>query len=229
MYFKGQSHRRAIFRSLLALFLFVFTVSAIAVPAGAQSGRKPPKKSEPAAPVQGAEPEPPPSEPTEKPEAEKLGIHIVRDSPSMRSSEFLSNQAIEAVSERLKQASSLTVGRGKGMNRKEASDQAKRSKTDHVLWIELDYDSMTMTRSPTYRRSGREIFIDYAVFSRETGKVLTHGRVYERPLQATVGGVGLPVPVPTGREPVEYIIRQAGHDVADRVLGALNIPAPRRR
>ncbi|HET9533709.1 MAG TPA: hypothetical protein VFQ92_25385 [Blastocatellia bacterium] len=227
MYFRGLSHRRAIFRSLLTLVLFVFSISTIAVPAGAQSGRKPPKKSEPSAPVQGAEPEPPPGEPTEKPEAVKLGIHIVRDSPSMRSSEFLSNLVIEAVSERLKQASSLTVGRGKGMNRKEASDHAKRSKTDHVLWVELDYDSMSMTRSPTYRRSGREIYIDYAVFARETGKVMTHGRIYERPLQARVGGVGLPVP--TGREPVEYIIRQAGHDVADRVMGALNISAPPRR
>jgi hypothetical protein len=112
------------------------------------------------------------------------------------------------------------------MSRKEAGDFAKNSKTEHVLWLELDFDNMM--RSPSDNRRV-ELYISYAVFAPETGKVATHGRVHERPYQTTIGGVGVPLPVPSGNAHIEYIIRQTGEDVADRVMDALHVNAPPRR
>lgn len=220
MYLKGLSRRRAMNGSITTLILIATFMSSMLSVEGAQSGRRVPKKNDPPAPVQGTKEEPPPSESAPKTDPAKLQILVVRDSPSMRAPDYLANIAVEGVAERLKQSSALQVTRGRGMSRKQASDYAKASKTEHVLWIELNYDSMMVSRLPSDSRRV-DLTIDYTVYAPETGKVAASGRVYERPYQPRVGGVGLPVPVPSGRAQIEYITRQAGEDVADRVMGSL--------
>ncbi|HWP45186.1 MAG TPA: hypothetical protein VNO14_18230 [Blastocatellia bacterium] len=225
MHPESPSRRRAIAGAFLKSLLLAFFITTVAVAAGAQSGRRIPKKSEPPAPVQGAKDEEPPVKTEAKTEAPGLAIMVVRDTNSMRSPEYLADAAIDSISSRLKEARSLSVRRTRGMNRKEASDHAKQSKTEHVLWVELDFD--TMMRS-SVDRSRPEFHINYTLFAPETGKVAASGRVYERPYQPRVGGVGIPLPVPGARQHIEYLVRQAGEDLAERVMSELNVSAPRR-
>jgi hypothetical protein len=213
--------------SMATLLLFAIFMSSIITVEGAQSGRRVPKKNDSPAPVQGTAEEPPPSETSpKKSEPAKVPVLIARDSPSMRSSEYLANRAIEGVTERLKESSTLQVTRGRGMSRKEASDYARASKTDHVVWVELNYDTMMGNRVPSDSARISDLTVDYAVYAPETGKVAASGRVYGRPYRSSVGGVGLPLP---GHQQIEYVIRQAGQDVADRVMNALKVAAPPRR
>lgn len=222
MFYRGLSRRRSAVASLVALILFSLSVSVIAFAAGSQSGRRVPKKNDPPAPVQGAQTEEPPAETTKKPEQPRLAILVVHDSPTVSTSEYLAAVALDGVSERLRESSALAVERTKGLNRKEAGDRAKNSKGGYVLWIELDFDSM-MTGSVSRRR---EMTINFVLFAPVSGNVSASGRVYERPYQPSAGGV--PIPVPSGQVPLEYIIRQTAQEVADRVMGALKVSSSRR-
>jgi len=227
MCIKGLSRPSAMAGSIMTLVLFAIFASSIITVEGAQSGRRVPKKNDSPAPVQGTAEEPAPSETApKKPEPAKVPVVIARDSPSMRSSEYLANVAIDGVTERLKESSTLQIARGRGMSRKEASDHARGSKTDYVLWVELNYDTMMANRVPSDSARISDLTVEYAVYAPETGKVAASGRVYGRPSRSSVGGVGLPLP---GNQHIEYVVRQAGQDVADRVMNALKVAAPPRR
>jgi len=62
-----------------------------------------------------------------------------------------------------------------------------------------------------------------------TGKVKTSGRVYQRQGRSTVGGVGVPLPVPNGGPAAaEYSLKQTGREVAERVIDTLGVLPPSR-
>jgi hypothetical protein len=51
-----------------------------------------------------------------------------------------------------------------------------------------------------------------------TGKTKTSGHVYQR--QSAIGSI------PQGNMTAEYALRRAGRELADRILGTLNLPLP---
>ncbi len=201
------------------VFCLLFTV------ADAQSGRRPPKKSEPPAPVQ------PPSEPEPeakpaKPEAPRIPVLVSKNVFGIGDEITYSNTMLQACTARLAKAQALEVdASGENKNRKEASDYAKNSSKIYVVWIELHF-TQRYNRNNTRQGDYDSFYIDYVLYEPVTGKSKTGGRVHQQPYRQ--GGVG-PLPVPGGYVPIEYSIRQAGQDVADRILSALNITPPPNR
>jgi hypothetical protein len=70
-------------------------------------------------------------------------------------------------------------------------------------------------------------YLDYALYEPGTGKVKTSGRIYQRPYYP--GGVIVPSQRSGVSIPIEYSIRQAGEDVAERILSVLNVVVPTNR
>jgi hypothetical protein len=72
--------------------------------------------------------------------------------------------------------------------------------------------------------------VRYYVYAPTTATLKVQGQVYMRPASARVGGVRLPIPVPSTspRVGVEYVLEQAGRDAAERVASALDIRLPDR-
>jgi hypothetical protein len=188
----------------------------------AQSGRRPPKKTDPPAPVQ------PPSEPEpeakpSKPEAPRTPVLVAKNVFGVGDEMTFSRALMEACAARLRKAQALEVDVSmEDKNRKQASDYAKNSSKIYVVWMELHFTSR-YDRYNTTRRDYDSFYADYALYEPATGKSKTGGRVFQRPYQQ--GGVG-PLPVPGGYVPIEYSIRQAGEDVADRILSAMNMSMP---
>lgn len=202
------------------IFLFVAGVS------GAQSGRKLPKRDEPPKPVQ------PPSESEQpiKPESESgkdkaqksaIPVLILR-SNSFNTTAVYVDIVTDGCASRLQKSLALKVNASRTqVNRKEASDQAKASDELYVLWLEADFERYSIERSTAYNNAS----VDYYLFAPKTGDRKTWGKIYLRPYTPTAGtgGARVPLPVPSNNVPVEYLLRQAGEDVADRVLSALNV------
>ncbi len=139
--------------------------------------------------------------------------------------------------ERLSESPRVKITQEKEMNRKEASDLAKTRTDDYVVWIQLEVDVKMngSLESDSERASITTInpgclLVGYIVFTPGTGKVKTQGRVYqdEYPSVCT-GTASRPSPLPSGREPrhpVEYTLRKAAREAADRVMTALDIHLP---
>ena len=206
-----------------SIIAFVFCI--LCTVADAQSGRRPPKKNDPPAPVQ------PPSEPEPeikppKPEAPRTPVMVAKNVFGVGDEIIFSGTLMKACVDKLAKAQGLEVNvSGEDRNRKEASDYAKNSSKIYVVWMELHFTSR-YDRNNTRQRDYESFYVDYDLYEPGTGKRKTGGRVYQRPYQQ--GGVG-PMPVPGSYVPIEYSIRQAGEDVADRILSVMNISLPPNR
>ena len=115
--------------------------------------------------------------------------------------------------DRLRKYAGLEAIAGGNMTRRAAIDRAKKEKDAHVVWLEIKAGE-NGSRGGT---GSDEISIAYTVFTPQTAKVLTSGRVYLGSRRAGVGGVGIGVPSISGRFPLEYQLKEAGENVADRV------------
>ena len=204
----------------------IFLVSSFAE---AQSGRRPPKRTESEGVQKPTEPEPSTKQEEKKPEKERTPVMIVRSS-SMFGVYYAADYVVEGCAARLKQSPTLQVEKHPNdMNRKQASDAAKVSTNRYVVFLEMSSDRGRYNPNSTGREYNEDIVVDYTVFTPGTGKVKTSGRVYQMRPRGNVGGVGVPLPVPNGPATVEYSLKQAGRDVADRVLDSLTaIVAPPR-
>jgi hypothetical protein len=110
------------------------------------------------------------------------------------------------------------------MNRKEASDAAMPPTPRYVVLLELSRERMGYDRRRDNGYYPEDVVVQYTVFSPGTGKVKTSGRVYTRRAGMNRGGVGLPLPVPTdGPAAAEYMLKQSGREVADRVIDSLGV------
>jgi hypothetical protein len=139
--------------------------------------------------------------------------------------------------ERLSESPHVKITQEKEMNRKEAADLAKTRTDDYVVWIQLEVDvKMNGTLESDSERASITtinpgcLLIGYVVFTPATGKVRNQGRVYqdEYPSICT-GTASRPSPLPSDREPrhpVEYTLRKAAREAADRVMTALDIHLP---
>jgi hypothetical protein len=198
--------------ALVGLWLLVVSTGILA-----QSGRKLPdfgdKKSSPPP----AAPEPTPA-PTSR--AEKTPIVVTAHlADIINSSSILMGVVSDALIERLNQASLFSVTREQEMNRKEASDRAKAMSDGYVVWFQLETDfDQAGGMGPQY---ASELYVSFVIYKPGTGKILTQGHVYQRPVGTAGGG---PLPAPTAGTQIEYRLQRAGRETAERVLQALGKP-----
>jgi hypothetical protein len=199
--------------AFLCLSLLVFCASV----ATAQSGRRLPKLSpkpqEKTPPKEATPEEDKPARPQNK--EPLLQLTVVYQQASVMSPHFLTQAVMQGCLDRLQKSTDLKPQYGSEMNRKEASDIAKNSQNTYVLWLQLETDSFG---PDTGRNSPQSYYVNYVLFTPGTGKGKTSGNVYQR--QSGLGSI------PRGDITGEYTLRRAGRDLADRVLGALNLPIP---
>jgi hypothetical protein len=201
----------------------------------AQSGRAPKQKgSTPPAPATQPETTAKPKE--AKSQMPGLSLIATKSVPSSNLG-IWTGMAFRRFLERLSESPLLKITQEKEMNRKEASDLAKTRTDAYVVWIQLEVDvKMNGTLEADSERASITtinpgcLLVSYIVFTRETGKVKAQGRVYQDEYPSVCTGTpSRPSPLPSGREPrhpVEYTLRKAAREAADRVMTALDIPVP---
>lgn len=209
-------------RAIAATLCLIFLFSAVTM--GAQSGRKVPKRNEAPKPVQPSTEKEPVKAESEKPEKSLTPLLILK-SNAFNTSPFLADIVMDGCAARLQKSSALKVNASRTeTHRGEASDRAKASQDLYVLWMEPQLDRIDMNRNANYT----DVSVEFYLFAPQTGDRKTWGRVFLRPYTPTAGpgGARVPLPVPSGRVPIEYLLRQAGEDMADRVLNALSLSVP---
>lgn len=213
-----------------ALIFCVGIILLVSAFAEAQSGRRPPKRSESEGVQRPAAPDPPvKASETKQPEKDKTPVLVV-ESSSYFGSSYYSRYVAEGCTARLRQAATLIVDKGqREMNRKEASDAAISPTPRYVVLLELTSERMGYDRRRDNGYYPEDVVVQYTVFSPGTGKVKTSGRVYTRQAGMNRGGVGIPLPVPTnGPAAAEYMLKQSGREVADRIIDSLGaVPSSR--
>jgi hypothetical protein len=202
--------------ALVGLWILIASTGVVA-----QSGRKLPdwgdKKSSPPP----AAPDPTPT-PSSRPEKVPIVVTSHLDDIVYGSS-ILTGDVSDALIQRLNEANLFSVTREQEMNRKEASDRAKGMSDGYVVWFQLESEStQSVGMGPQY---DSQLYVNFVIYKPATGKVLTQGHVYQRPVGAVGGG---PLPAPTGGSTsgtqIEYRLRRAGRETAERVLQALGKP-----
>jgi hypothetical protein len=214
---KGSALLRA---AALLLATFFVCNGAFAAP---QSGRRVPKRPTTADPMPPKDSEPPIVQPEEnKPSRPAVPILLAGNLDDLIfSSSIYLNAVMDGFMERMSKVKTVKVEpAGRDTNRKQANDAAKASKDRYVVWFRLISDSMSSRPTSDYE-AGYYLYIDFQVFEPTTGKSKTSGHVYQR--TRSVGPVGVPMP---GRTGVEYNLRYAGMELADRVLSVLDLTSP---
>jgi len=214
---KRSAPLRAITLLICALFILNTAV------AEAQSGRRIPKRPSTSDPIPPKEADPPVVQPEEK-KSDKPVIPITLTKhldDIIYSSDVYLNIVMSGFLERCSKIKNIKVEpTGGDTNRKQASDAAKASPDRYVVWFALVSDTMSSSPQPDYAYAAY-LYIDFVVFTPGTGKTKTSGHVYQR--SRNVGPVNMPAP---GRSTVEYSLRLAGMEMADRVLGTLDLDSP---
>ena len=191
---------------VLSLLMAVMSVQA-------QSGRRQ-VKPPPAAPVPTPTPEPTPSPQKEKAPELVFLVATDRHSGPMTIPFTYYSSAQRGCAERLKARSSAAVDVAeRDMARGEAIKKAKQEQRTYVVLLSLVIDTMS--------NSYDDLQLDFMLLEPMTAKVVITGRSY---LNANRKG---PLVVP-GRVPGVYreeLLRQAGEEVADRVLKKLHLVA----
>jgi hypothetical protein len=208
-------------RRAAGLFLCALLIFNLAAAAEGQSGRRVPKRPtapDPLPPAQSEPPiQPPDQQSSSQNEKARIPVLVVKYLPNISSSNIAGSIVVEGFLERMQRAATVKVRTGKDMNRKEASDYAKSSQDNYVVLLQLESDSANAGRG---WEDPNDLYVDYVVFTPGTGKVKTSGHVYQR----TRGVIQTPLPRTTSG--LEYALRRAGAETADRVLNSLGQVGP---
>jgi hypothetical protein len=122
---------------------------------------------------------------------------------------YVSDAIWQGFIERFNKASGVVISGEKILNRKGASERAKKSTESPVVLLHLTTQSVGGSIGQV---SFDDLVINFSIFSPGTGKVSEHGRVYIRPQRNILGQR-----LPTGRYG-DSEFREAGREAADRVL-----------
>lgn len=211
-FFSRPSGKRVWFTLACALMILCLTPSALA-----QSGRRVPKGT--AAPA----PAPTPSAdaqadakaaaaPAQKPAAAlTLLVGGDRLSASFDTLPGYMDIVLNACIQRLEKVQSIAVNAGGShMTRGEAVDAAKRQKESHVVWLEMKIERNSSVQT--------DVVVEFYVFKPETAKIEGSGRIYLDGSRRVGGVVGVGVPSVTRRLPLDYLAKEAGREIAERVL-----------
>lgn len=210
-------------RRVIVLLALALAISGGA--AQAQSGRRLPNRSDPPPSQPSTAPTPPVDQPSSnKPDKPKQQL-VVSRSMNDGFSNYHADIVLRACLDRLKEGAYASISLGREMNRKQASDLAKNATDTHVLWIDWDFGRMDSSQSdPSQTNSA----IDYVLYIPGTGKIKISGRVYPGDYRKRmgVGGVGIPLPIPNSAAALEYICKESGREIAQRVIDSLNLGRP---
>jgi len=202
---------RARSASLVGLWILVVSIAA-----AGQSGRKLPDWGEKKTSPPPAAPEPTPTPSTRHDKTPLVITSHLAD--IIGGSSILTREVSDALIERLNEAGVFSVTRDQEMNRKEASDRAKGLSDGFVVWFQLETGlDQVGGVGPNY---DSQLYVSYIIYKPVTGKVLSQGHVYQRAYSPGGG----PLPTPTGGTQIEYRLRRAGRETAERVLQALGKP-----
>jgi hypothetical protein len=202
--------RRVCLLTLCAVSLLCLSQAALA-----QSGRRQNKPLSPPTPVATDGENEAKSE--VKPRAEKpaaLATVIVGGDRFGSSAYTISgyiDEAMDSCVAELNKSHGLEARGGGGMSRKEAIDRAKKETEAYVLWLDLRVEGSRQD----------DISVSYTLFMPQTAKVMAFGNVYLSTRRAGRGPVSVGVPSVGGRMPLQYLMREAGRDVAQRVVDKL--------
>ncbi len=200
---------------------YLLTVCAVALlclsqAALAQSGRRQKTVASPSSP--------PPTdtgskgEGEAKPRAEKpapLATVIVggdRFSNSYSIGPTYIDEAVASCTENLNRSGGLEAIGGGDMTRKDAVDRAKKETESYVLWLEMRVEGNRTD----------DITVSYTLFRPQTAKIMASGNVYLASRRVGRGPVGVGVPGVGGRMPLQYLMKEAGREVAGRVADKLH-------
>ena len=212
--------------SLIRSFvLLALSLAMLSGAAQAQSGRRLPNRSDPPPTHPSTAPSIPAEQPAPtKPDKPRQQL-VVSKSTSDSFSNYYADLVVRSCLDRLKEGANASVSLGREMNRKEASDLAKAATDTHVLWLEWDFDRMGSSASS---QSQYNSYINYYLYTPGTGKIKTSGRVHPGDYRnrTGVGGVGIPLPVPNSAASLEFMLKESGHEIAQRVIDSLNIGRP---
>jgi len=200
--------------------VYLLTVCAVALlclsqAALAQSGRRQKTVSSPSPPADTTTKD---KESEAKPRAEKpapLATVIVggdRFSNSYSVGPTYIDEAVESCTENLNRSGGLEAIGGGDMTRKDAVDRAKKETASYVLWLEMRVEGNRTD----------DVTVSYTLFRPQTAKILASGNVYLATRRVGRGPVGVGVPGVGGRLPLQYLMREAGREVAGRVADKLH-------
>jgi hypothetical protein len=200
--------------------LFLMNIASVSQ---AQSGRRPPKQPTSPDPLPPKQDEPP-IKPSPKDQNSTPGIPIKVGwyIQNMNTSSIYFRIVEDGCLDRLSQSNSVKASPTKELNRKQASDIAKGSTDTYVLWFELEVDYADNGRGGFGGVNPQYLSVRYEVFTPGTGKTKTSGHVYQRPR----GPGGVPIPLPRTSGSAEYLLRNCGREMADRLLDALSVTRP---
>jgi hypothetical protein len=206
--------------------LLIAALAALsAVQANAQSGRRPPPRRPEPAPAP-AETAPPP--PSARPEytGPKVPIAAAKYVTSINIPDAVASYVLEACLARFREVPSFEVTPGKDMNRKEATDLAKRNDQTYVLLLQFSIDAADEDRAGMGPSDLRNLVVAYTLYTPGTAKTKTQGRLYFSADYARAGNGRVLVPYSgVGRGPRGYTPDEAGRKVADYVMDSLGSAA----
>ena len=224
---------------LLLLLLAAASCLALAPAVRPQSGRRKPPPLSPA-----PTPEPTPEEQGES-ESEgrpkrsgpaQLSFNVHRlDEAFPYIDHVVEETVMEAFMQRLTRNKDLSASRGQRITLHDARARAKGEPDSYIVVVEFDEDPLDgMGRRPTNdpnRGDTRTLGIKAYVYEPKTGALKYVVQTSQRPYQqsTTIGGVRLPLPVPTRRMerfPNELQLEQAARDAADRIMLKFNLRLP---
>jgi hypothetical protein len=215
--------RRRLLEAALMCLLLLLAAAPVSV---AQSGRRPPKPPTSPDPLPPKQEEPPIKPSSERNSKSGIPVTVSWHLGSVTSSTIYTHLVEEGCLERLSQADSVKASAAEEMNRKQAIDLAKGSPDTYVLWFELEVDSSYQGRSGIDNVPPQYLNVRFEVYTPGTGKTKTGGYVYQR---SRAPG-GLPLPVPGGTVgSAQYLLRNAGREMADRLFDALGLSRPSDR
>jgi len=204
----------------LSYVICLLFIAGLAVPAPAQSGRKPPERKwatkgpEPSAdtpPIVRPEPE------AEKP-APKILVTAMKDGLSFSVPTDVANAVLAGCVSALNSIPEVAARGAKDGSRKDAIDTAKAETKAYTLWIGVDTDSMA---SPNSRYASYACVANYYLYVPTSAKPVRQGRVYMNYRY----GLGQPRGVPGGvalpRAAGDLYPVEAGEEIARRIADAL--------
>jgi hypothetical protein len=116
--------------------------------------------------------------------------------------------------DRLGKFSAVVVAADKNMNRKEASERAKKQAENFVVLLQLNVPNVN---AGVGQVSLDDLIVSYSIYSPGTGKVKESGQVHVRSSVSVLSRR-----LPSGRTG-EAQLKDAGRETADRVLALLHM------
>lgn len=202
--------------------LFAIIISG-AVLTNAQSGRRGAVRPTPT-PFPEATPTPTPK-PQAKPERKPVArLRMVSDITALSSPMFIrGEESLNWIGERLRGQTLLELGGVKEGSNKDAKQIAAASEDEHVLFVRLS--DMTMG-SPS--ASASDISLNFTLYEPKTGKSKLNGAAYLRPeLLSNNAAYNYRRMCAPGLRDLEFLLRMASFEVAERILGSFGMPVPR--